>query len=937
MLWRRVSRDKPERDISYYIKVGLLVLIGVILFSIIGNQSVIILMNIEEFGELYTKPLYYSFISGLILAAIALVRVDIRSRRSLVWWITLFIISYIRGSNEIIRYQDFKLSKINFIVWQVTKVFLLAPLFTNVMFGLTLAYMLDGNDIGLSSVLNIFSLPFITSPDPSIAESLVIPMIPALTLFIPPLLSVIGIRLILYVGLHHIASTVMAYVQDVLERRPRYLFYISVIEMIIGIGLFWSAFNMFFTSRIDYNTKYAIIGTILVGIAFITWSIIDRRRSRLIILPSRSNLYVRILTIVSIAVIVGVIMAINNSIADARKIEWLGPYTAQQIAVNRYIAELDKVKEYSYDVKLLSVAPTRIPSYTAQNIDLLSKIRVWDWTAGFAKLKPAIGLIPYVDFADSDIVRFNDTLYWTAAMTPKLPEVIQIENRWYAEHFVYTHVPNGFLMLNAHNGNEEDSGKFFTQRRIYYGEGRLFASTWAAFLADRQSSDEVDGHFYSGKGGITISPPLTWLFEPNFLLSYPDKAIHVLRYRDIYDRMSLLYPYFNYNFGANDVDVIPVTDGQNTYWLMPLIVRLNTDDVPWSVGNPLYRLVGYALIDVYDGTVNIIVRGDDFFTNIFLQQYSNTSNISREMPPWLTNQLRYPPELFIWKVQMYNFYHVTDITTFITAREFYEIPARLEPYYIFAKPPNINNVEYIGLLSLELRGAAGRNLAGYMIVRNDYPNDGELIFYQVPIGSNIQLLGPTAVQQALDRDPDFATLRTLLRNPRIGDNILYRIGEQDVYFIPIYTAGAEGVVAQLGKIAAVGAAFTGDYYVGLGDTPVEAFNAYLAKLAGLTRDQTGLDKQTKLSNIMQILQDKGISTAKPTSINVPLTFKEKEIVYSTQDDFESVKGELNSFISSIEGKRVIIWEEQGDVVNIGLIKVVDGIPELHYVSVKLGG
>jgi hypothetical protein len=25
------------------------------------------------------------------------------------------------------------------------------------------------------------------------------------------------------------------------------------------------------------------------------------------------------------------------------------------------------------------------------------------------------------------------------------------------------------------------------------------------------------------------------------------------------------------------------------------------------------------------------------------------------------------------------------------------------------------------------------------------------------------------------------------------------------------------------------------------------------------------------------------------------------------------------------------------VVNIGLIKVVDGIPELHYVSVKLGG
>ena len=38
-------------------------------------------------------------------------------------------------------------------------------------------------------------------------------------------------------------------------------------------------------------------------------------------------------------------MAINDSIADARKVEWLGPYTAQQIAVNRYFAELDEVEE----------------------------------------------------------------------------------------------------------------------------------------------------------------------------------------------------------------------------------------------------------------------------------------------------------------------------------------------------------------------------------------------------------------------------------------------------------------------------------------------------------------------------------------------------------------------------------------------------------------
>ncbi|MEM3035058.1 MAG: hypothetical protein QXL23_05430, partial [Candidatus Nitrosocaldus sp.] len=270
-MWSR-AQDRPrrERDISSYIRLGLIVLISIIIFILIGSQSVAILLNIQEFGNLFTKPLYYSILSGLILASIALIRVDIRNRRSMVWWIVSLALSYI-SSGELLRYQDFKLSRVNFIIWQATKVVLLAPLFGNIMFGLTLAYMLDGNDIGLASVQNIFSLPFIVSPDPSIAEQLVIPMMPALTLFIPPILAVIGIRLVLYVGLHNIINVVTQYIADVVERRPRYLLYIAVVEMIIGIGLFWSAFNMFFTYNIDYNTKYAIIGTILVGLAFIAF------------------------------------------------------------------------------------------------------------------------------------------------------------------------------------------------------------------------------------------------------------------------------------------------------------------------------------------------------------------------------------------------------------------------------------------------------------------------------------------------------------------------------------------------------------------------------------------------------------------------------------------------------------------------------------------
>jgi hypothetical protein len=120
-----------------------------------------------------------------------------------------------------------------------------------------------------------------------------------------------------------------------------------------------------------------------------------------------------------------------------------------------------------------------------------------------------------------------------------------------------------------------------------------------------------------------------------------------------------------------------------------------------------------------------------------------------------------------------------------------------------------------------------------MIVRNDYDHFGEMNFYEVDIKSPTKLLGPTAVLEALEKNSEFAQLKTLLRQPRIGDNILYRVGEHDVYFIPVYTAGAGGVVTELGVVAAVGAAFTGEYYVGLGSTPEEAFKAFLIQLTGV--------------------------------------------------------------------------------------------------------
>ena len=906
------------------------------------------LMNVEEFADLFTTPLYFSLISGLILAAIALVRVNVVRRASIGWYVLQTFLGFMsrQGTNAsaqtIPLFGEFKISGIQFVLWQITKVLLFGAFFANLMFGFSMVYLIDGNDLGIDNIPTIFSLPFVTPPtDHSYATEKVVPMIPALLVLVPPLLGAIGTRLLLYIGLHHIISTITAFIHDSTEGKPKYLSYVSTLEAVIGIGVLWAGFNMFFGNTIDYNTKYAIGGTLVVGFALIAFSFLDRMRSRILTHMLKRDVYIRIISIVVIALIVGIAMSVNNSVADAKKIEYLGPYNAQQIGVNRYLGELDLVEEHIHDVTLNSISPNNISNYVDENMDVLDGIRVWDWQAAFAKLKPEIGLIPYVTFEDNDILRFDDKLYWTASMAPILPSSVSLENRWYNEHLVYTHVPEGFLTLEATDGSIVDSSELFPQRKIYYGEGGLLDTTWSGYPTNREGNTaELNNESYTGMGGLDIAPPISWIFEPNFMISYPGDSIHVMRYKDVNERMSTLYPYFLFNLFGKELDSLPVTDGKNTYWLVPLIIGYDTSNIPWSVGNPYLRLAGYGLVDTYDGDIQLIQHGDDFFTDMFMTQYQDKVI---EMPEWLEKQIRYPQELFNWKTEMYNIYHVTDVDTFIQANEFYEIPRGLDTYYIEAKPPGFEEPEFVGLLSLELRGSQGRNLAGYMVVENDTPNLGKMQFYEVPIDSDTKLLGPTSVREALDRDPDFAQLKTLLRNPRIGDNILYRVGEHDTYFIPVYTAGAGGVVAQLGTIAAVGAAFTGEYYVGLGDTQESAFEAYLQKLSGIapTSSVTSngvsmiMDKTAREDAIMSVFEEKEIQLITPTNIQIPLSFSIGDIAFYSKADLESTTELITKFIDEAGAKRILMWEVE-DTINFGYLKVVDNVTELHYIAIEVG-
>jgi len=240
---------------------------------------------------------------------------------------------------------------------------------------------------------------------------------------------------------------------------------------------------------------------------------------------------------------------------------------------------------------------------------------------------------------------------------------------------------------------------------------------------------------------------------------------------------------------------------------------------------------------------------------------------------------------------------------------------------------------------LELRGALGENLAGYMVVRNDYPHTGNMTFYEVSLEAVTKLLGPTAINEALERNSEFAQLRTLLRDPRVGNQIFYRIGDYDVFFIPVYTASGGGVVTQLGTIATVGADFAGEYYVGLGSTVEESFRAFLAKIAGVEvpPPEPELSEEERITKLIGVFQEAGLSVLRPETISPDVSFLKGSAKYVSDEDWNNTQALLNSFLelrNAFDASRVFMWTEDSKV-NFGIMVHVEEVLELHYITVEL--
>ena len=268
----------------------LLLSLPFIIFAVFLSREIVIFwMNLSEFGELFILPLYFGLLGGLILATLALFRVDFKNRRSIAWWSIRLVINLVRskgirerGSPEWFDFDSFKLSPLKFLVWQVTKVLVGIFFFTNMMFGMAVNAVMLGWKSGLEELPRIFGLPFTTPPlDMAYAEANVIPLTPSLTILVPPVLSALWVRLILLVAVTHfiriITPLVAANIWDLESNLGMFASTIhrfaSTIQALAAVFLLWFMFNMFFSPFIDYNTMYPILGFCAAGVSLAVFAL----------------------------------------------------------------------------------------------------------------------------------------------------------------------------------------------------------------------------------------------------------------------------------------------------------------------------------------------------------------------------------------------------------------------------------------------------------------------------------------------------------------------------------------------------------------------------------------------------------------------------------------------------------------------------------------
>jgi hypothetical protein len=271
---------------------------------------------------------------------------------------------------------------------------------------------------------------------------------------------------------------------------------------------------------------------------------------------------------------------------------------------------------------------------------------------------------------------------------------------------------------------------------------------------------------------------------------------------------------------------------------------------------------------------------------------------------------------------------VNDPFVWRSGSDFYERPEATEVLYVLVTTGQ--RADFVGVQLVEYQASPGRNLAGLYIA---YGGDqlGKLILYNVS-NSTSQLIGPSAALQALETDEYVRQQLTLLPNYRLGNILLYLIGDHLHYFIPVYinTEVQNAVITKMAFVAVVDAATGTKVAVG-----ADSFKAYYAISGGAPVEIGHAEREAKLRSLFT---DNGYSLVRPTSINANVEIQVANVSYVDESQWNIAKLTVDRFIEGYcekyDANEVYYWQGSDDSLNFGILVSSNGVVKLYYLTVQ---
>jgi len=567
------------------------------------------------------------------------------------------------------------------------------------------------------------------------------------------------------------------------------------------------------------------------------------------------------------------------------------------------------------------------------------------------------------------IVWANGHEYWVDTTSPVLVESAAVRDTDAAKQYLYTH-SEVITVIDAASGEIVPLNRVYPQidnstLSMYYGIGGLFRDQDVIYLyMNRYNSqwDEIHLPTYKGSSSYDGAPDYIFGNDPMPLLpsinerqwyfgwkgtewwSFGDgkygTEISVLMKKDVVERVnSLLLDGLQLETEPSTETPIPylVVDGTgNVYLAFAVYINrpLNTDytdtktlGINVETSGNFRRLFAMLLVNLHDGTIDGYRYGDwdeNYITQYFASYYPAWN---KEIPSWVTEQIRYPKSLMLDTMDLYNTYHLdsNDWQNWYPTLNFYDFPTDIDTQYFSNQIEDTRYIPvyfqgalpYAGVRLVELYKESQekgqytpRNIVGmYMFLGN-----GQRYFI------TLEKLLP--FQQIIDavksnRDIQYILTTTQQRGQpwEQGNILMYVIGGRPVFFIPYYSIQA--TVTQVTLIVAVdakanseGAVNVGYYQLSASPSPEEVRLAVIRAYTSVTKGLL-LAEEQRTDLIKTLIQQNGINIVTPQIVNPMIGQVYASVDFKVTQESTVVNATLAKFVEEIlkpyEISTVYIW------------------------------